>query len=401
MEPLPAAAPGQLTPGARRICSSVPAPGDSAVSTGRPPIAYNDLSPIFVGSQELFEHYLASVPGDDPDSLLEALLTGCAPPILNRVVRRRLGSLYTPGDAADLASEAMLELLSRLRALRDGSGAAWDLPFDALAAGVAANTVYRYLARRFPERNRLRKRLRYILETNSRFRLWLGAEGAALCALGRTSLFRRAPSAGEALADAADLQRCREHFRQHPLPAEPLEPLVGEVLRTLGRPIDLSRLTGLVAEITGSREPSWVAPVPGSEEEIPGLPPDPAPSAAVRLELRERVERLWPEVLLLSVRHRSALLLSARGPSGAALWLVVDLGVASFRSVAAALEISPEELAALWNRLPLDDREIAGRLAIDRQQVINLRSTARERLARRENPPRKPAAAPITKGNGR
>ncbi len=355
-----------------------------------------------MGSQELFEHYLeASIPGDDPDSILEALLTDCAPPILNRVVRRRMGSLYTPGDAADLSSEAMLELLSRLRALRDGSGAVWDLPFDALAAGVAANTVYRFLARRFPERNRLRKRLRYVMETSGRFRLWVGPNGTAICALARTSLFRRAASGTdkEVLADAADIQHCLEQLGKRPMPADPLEPLLLEILRALGRPIDLSRLTGLVAEITGSREPSWVIPAPGSEEEIPGLPPDPAPSAAMRLELRQRVERLWTEVLLLSARHRSALLLSARGPSGAAVWLVVDLSVASFREVAGALEIAPAELAEIWNRLPLEDREIAERLAVDRQQVINFRSTARERLARRENPPNKRGAGPITKGN--
>ncbi len=359
--------------------------------------------PKLVGSQELFEHYLAaSIPNDDPDSILEALLTDCAPPILNRVVRRRMGSLYTPGDAADLSSEAMLELLSRLRSLRDGKGAAWELPFDALAAGVAANTVYRFMARRFPERNRLRKRLRYVMETSERFRLWVGPNGTAVCGLARTSLFSRAsrPSPGgapeeDALADAAGIQGCLERLGKRHIPAEPLEPLVLEILGTLGKPIDLSRLTGLVADLTGSREPSWVAASTGDEGEIPGFPADPAPSAALRLEWRQRVERLWQEVLLLSTRHREALLLSARAPNGAAVWLIVDLGVASFQEVAGALEMAPPELAELWNRLPLEDREIAARLGVDRQQVINFRSTARERLARRENSPPKAGAGPI------
>ena len=162
-----------------------------------------------MGSQELFERYLAAaIPGDDSDGILEALLTNCAPPILNRVVRSRLGSLYTPADTADLSSEAMLELLSRLRSLRETSGTGSDLPFDALAAGVAANTVHRFFARRFPERNRLRKRLRYVMETSDRFRLWLGPNGTAICALARTSLFRRAASGTdkEVLADVADIQ---------------------------------------------------------------------------------------------------------------------------------------------------------------------------------------------------
>jgi hypothetical protein len=78
---------------------------------------------------------------------------------------------------------------------------------------------------------------------------------------------------------------------------------------------------------------------------------------------------------------------------------VVDLGVASFREVAEALETTPEELAGLWNRLPLEDLEIATRLGLERQQVINLRCTARERLARRENLANKGSKGPITKVN--
>jgi DNA-directed RNA polymerase specialized sigma24 family protein len=346
-----------------------------------------------VGSQELFERYLAaSTPDDDPGTILESLLTGCAQPILNRVVRSRLGSLYTPADACELASEAMLELLGRLRSLRE-PGAAANLPFDALAAGVAANTVYRFYARRFPEHNRLRKRLRYVVETGRRFRLWLGSNGASVCGLAAAS----AAEAGR-IADAADVERCRERLRQRPIAAEPLAPLVLEILRTLVRPIDLSRLTALVAEIAGLCEPSWVSPSEGAED-IPGMPADPAPSAAIRLELRQRLSRLWPEILLLPVRNRCALLLSARDPSGAALWLLVDLGVASFREAAGALEMAPEELAGLWNRLPLDDHEIAGRLGLGRQQVINLRSTARERLARREDQAGAIGARPIRQEN--
>lgn len=350
-------------------------------------------------SQELFERFLVtSVPDDESDSMLDTLLTDCAPPILNRVVRSRLGSMYTAADAAELTSEAMLELLSRLRSLRETRESTSDLPFDALAAGVAANTVHRFFARRFPERNRLRKRLRYVIETGGRFRLWLGTNGAAICGLDRTSPPRKSPAGdSELLADAADVQRCLDRLRQRPLPAEPLPPLVLEILRTLARPIDLSRLTTLVAEIAGIREPSWISPAAGSDEEIPGLPADPAPSAAIRLELRQRLERLWREVLLLSARHRNALLLSARAVSGAAVWLIVDVGIASFREVAGALEMTPEALAEVWNRLPLEDLDIATRLGLDRQQVINLRSTARERLVRRENPVAKSATGPITK----
>jgi len=332
-----------------------------------------------VCSQELFERYLAAtITEDDPESILEILLTEFAQPILTRVVRSRLGSLYTPVDAVELSSEAMLELLRRLRDLRERRETASSLPFNALAAGVAVNTVHRFFAQRFPERNRLRKRLRYVIETGDRFRLWLGTNGSSICGLARAR-------EEEPVASAGDVERCLTQMRARPLPAHPLSTLVFEILRSLARPIDLSGLTGMAASLIGIKEPSWISPSASGEEEAPVLPPDPAPSTAMRLELRERLENLWREVLLLSPRHRNALLLSARAPNGGALGLVVDLGIASFREVAAALEITMEELAELWNRLPLEDNEIAARLGLGRQQVINLRFTARERLDRREN----------------
>ena len=133
-------------------------------------------------SQNLFERYLAAtIPVDDPEALLETLLTEYAGPIMNRVVRNRLGSLYTPADAAELSGESMVELLSRLRTLREKPGSGSDIPFDALAAGVAANTVHRFYARRFPEHNRLRKRIRYAIETGNRFRIYLGVTGTSIC----------------------------------------------------------------------------------------------------------------------------------------------------------------------------------------------------------------------------
>src|SRR5580658_10445450 len=108
------------------------------------PIIMRQIDLNIVGRQKLFERYLAATPPDeDPELFIEALLTDFAQPLLNRVVRSRLGPLYTPDDAAELSSEAMMELLSRLRALREKPSAA-DLPFDGLAAGVAANTVHRF-----------------------------------------------------------------------------------------------------------------------------------------------------------------------------------------------------------------------------------------------------------------
>jgi hypothetical protein len=47
------------------------------------------------------------------------------------------------------------------------------------------------------------------------------------------------------------------------------------------------------------------------------------------------------------------------------------------------LEIKWAVFGELWKDLPLDDSRIAGLLGIDRQDVINRRSSARKRLTNR------------------
>jgi len=59
------------------------------------------------------------------------------------------------------------------------------------------------------------------------------------------------------------------------------------------------------------------------------------------------------------------------------------VGVASIRQIGSTLAIDAQELADLWPELPLEDTRIAIILQLTRQQVINLRRTARERLLRR------------------
>jgi hypothetical protein len=78
------------------------------------------------------------------------------------------------------------------------------------------------------------------------------------------------------------------------------------------------------------------------------------------------------------------LLLNLRDHEGGnALTLFVLLGIAGIDRLAAAVGMSANELAEIWSELPLGDAAIAARLGVTRQQVINLRKSARERLRRR------------------
>jgi hypothetical protein len=111
---------------------------------------------------------------------------------------------------------------------------------------------------------------------------------------------------------------------------------------------------------------------------------DPAPEISTTMEEREALRRIWDEIVSLPQNQRTALLLNLRDPEGGAMVHVLpSTGVVSMAELAEALAIDGETLNRMWNDLPLEDLAIAARLGLTRQQVINLRKSARARLARR------------------
>ena len=163
-------------------------------------------------------------------------------------------------------------------------------------------------------------------------------------------------------------------------------PLLDAVLRAAGGPVPFDRLVGTIG--------SLVAPTGrDATPAVDALADRDAVPADRQLEHREFAEALWREVRLLPVRQRVALLLSLRDAHGSGvLWVLPLTGVAAVRDIARTLEMPEQELAELWNRLPLDDVAIGERLGCARQQVINLRWSARKRLSNRLGRDQEPRA---------
>ena len=254
--------------------------------------------------------------------------------------RRR--STLAADDADEVLSAVRQRLFLKLRRLR-GAPTEAIASFDGYAAGVAYNAVNDRFRQRYPERTRLKKRLREIAGSDPRFTMEATAAGVQCRLLpGRT-----AGAGGGALADALS------------------DALAGGPM-----------LLDDVVESLAAEEPRF--------ETEPEELPDPAPTALVRLEQRSDVRQLWSEIQLLRPHQRAALLLNLRGDDGRNMaGLFVLIGVASIDEVAEAMGMAVEELASIWNDLPLDDLRIGARLGLTRQQVINLRKSARDRLARR------------------
>src|SRR2546425_1310761 len=111
---------------------------------------------------------------------------------------------------------------------------------------------------------------------------------------------------------------------------------------------------------------------------------DALPISATVVEYHQLLEQLWNEIKQLPRRQRVALLCNLKNQQGVnVITLFPATGVATFGQLADALEISVLDFETLWARLPLDDLSLGKYLGITRQQVINLRRNARDRLMRR------------------
>lgn len=315
-------------------------------------------------------------------SALDALIGGPLSVVIADTVRRELGGSFKGADhIEDVVAEVRLRLVRKLMRLRSGDHEPDDEVDIANLAGYASVTAtracYAFLRRQFPERTRFRNRVRYVLTHQPRIRFEAGGDG-----VWRATLLgaRPAPNPGAAAAFMEDPARWMHEARISS--AQPLPALISAVLDRLDRPVEFDRLVNALVVALGISESavSRAADPDDSRNE----PADPAPAITDVLEQRETLEGVWREIVELPPRQRAALLLNLRDPEGGAvLQMLPATGVVSVSSIAAALEITAVELAELWQRLPLDDLSIATQLGLTRQQVINLRKSARARLARR------------------
>lgn len=158
-----------------------------------------------------------------------------------------------------------------------------------------------------------------------------------------------------------------------------------EFLHWVGKPVPLDDLVGVIAELQGiSDRPvdEWQGNDEGAA--IVELLPDPSVDVAHQVETRFYLQELWKQICDLPEKQRIALLLNLRDSKNRdALILFTLTGVAKSADMAGLLGMSVGQFGGLWKKLPIDDHAIGEMLGISRQQVINLRKSARARLVRR------------------
>jgi RNA polymerase sigma factor (sigma-70 family) len=322
---------------------------------------------------------------EQANELLSNLITTHAEPVIRNVIRfkLRLSSFREAqrAEADDIHQEAVLQLLAQLQRFRQVPDGNPITDMRGMAAVIAHRTCARWMRRQFPERHALKNRLHYLLTRQRGFSLWQDQDNKLLAGF---AVWQEQQKPVTAVRNLGEVEKLPAHLRSRKI-AKPQElaEAVASILTYAGGPVEFDQLVSTVAALQGiSDQP--IESLADDNDAAATLLTTTEADPAWRTEKRMFLQRLWEELQQLPLNQRAALLLNLKDASGnGCITLFPATGIATMRQLAAALEISAESFAEIWNDLPLEDARIAELLGLTRQQVINARKSGRERLTRR------------------
>ena len=337
-------------------------------------------------SRQLLADLLASEDSAAADTLLVRLVESVIEPVATRLVRGRFRISVNQNndsslnqDALDIVSEVKVSMISVLRRMKDSED---TVPIDSLegyTAIVTRNAYNEYLRKKYPSRFRLRNQIRYVVTNSEGLRISFEHGAVPMCgtdfAMVSNDLTDAASIslngfAGELINSPGLLKKDINRIG--------LGELVGIVLRKVNKPVIFDDLVSVIAELRGLHEPTVVELTDEIHLSSMAIVP------FAESERKTFLTTIWGEMSELPLRHRRAMLLHLTDDQNDNLLVMFVLdGIASIRSIAEMVEMPPEEFAGIWNRLPLPDNDIAELMGLERQQVINLRQSARRSLRSR------------------
>ena len=332
-------------------------------------------------SDSMLAPFLTAKSESISDELLRAIIDEHADPIINKILRRKLrvslngGGTQQNQDALEIAGDLRASIISTLQALRQNPNQTAIANFSDFVALKTYSACADYFREKHPQRWRLKSLLRRRLRQNPRFALWQAEDKrwyAGFSGRKETGSKAGAADASESITDgrlnAAQMKS---------------DEFLGALFERSGRPIVFDEVVKIAAETWRIHDPPAESIDAGDSERDEQFTSS-EPRVDLALEQRVFFEQVWFEVCQLPVLQRAALLLNLRDSrDGGVISFLPFLGIASKVELARLLEMPYADFQKLWNELPLDDLRIAQMFGITRQQVINLRKTARERLARR------------------
>src|SRR4030095_4330105 len=142
---------------------------------------YMDGQAVVRQVDELLARFLESTSEPESSVLLERLIGEHVLPLIREIVRSNLRGARGLQDAEDVTAEVALRLRKKLRDLKLTPPEAVAGGFRGYVAVAAYNACYQYLRQEYPNRSRLKAKLRYALTRRPEFALWRSESRRWLC----------------------------------------------------------------------------------------------------------------------------------------------------------------------------------------------------------------------------
>src|SRR5581483_9721236 len=182
----------------------------------------------------LLQEYAECADGERAELLLETLVVEHAQPGIRKIVRYKLAfqGATEAQDVEDVSSEVLIELLSRLRGMKVEGRAEAIGAFSGYTAVAAYHACNEYLRRKYPNRHRLKTRLRYLLSNEKGFAIWEAGNSVWMCGFGRWQTEAQPPATPEQVNRWRELLGDAPRGKQKQHPAD----LVSAIFESLGGP---------------------------------------------------------------------------------------------------------------------------------------------------------------------
>jgi RNA polymerase sigma factor (sigma-70 family) len=319
---------------------------------------------------------------------IDELISVYADPIIKKVLLQRLNIYFNPQrkalnqpEAEDLYQTVILKLITSL----GGRGRAFSTEdiyeVSNYVATITHNVCNDFLRTKYPERNRLKNKLRDLMRRHPDFTWWM-VEDRLLCGLVSWSGRPESPNIEKLVAE---LNGRGDESETNKLLVSclirlPLSRLVAELFSRVEGPIEIDQLVYIIARLQGIKDQMNESI---DTEDLSALQIADSPGRFYeRLELREFLLRLWNACCELPLSQRKAFVFTSSDNKGdSLLHIVLREQAITITKIYQALNMTREDLSAVWERLPMDGSTAAAELGTSTQMIAKWRHRALRKLS--------------------
>jgi DNA-directed RNA polymerase specialized sigma24 family protein len=336
------------------------------------------------------EERVAGAAGSDyyQQTAIDELIISHVDPVIKKILLQRL-RLHFNGSHRDLSSSEAEDIYQTVVMKLFGNPRVCNLArlhnnIDELrkyTAAIAHNVCNDFFRAKYPERNRLKDKLRDLLRRHPDFASWR-EQDRTLCGFANWIGCHQSNKAERLIHEIDENSNAAEieGLNLTALAGSQLSKLVADLFCWCQGPIDIDNLIYIVAKLHGIKD----CPVESLTCDNLAVHRivDPFGSHHEYIELKDLLLGLWTGLLDLPHNHRRAFIYMSQDQAGESLLhRMLREQLVTVSQIYAMLELTREELIEIWDLLPMDTQTAAAKLGVDSRLIAKWRHRATKKLA--------------------